>query len=55
MEKLSSGIDNNLLTVGVFIHLEKAFDTIDRTLLIDKLKHYGIHGVASDWLKSYRL
>ena len=53
MEKLSSGIDNNLVTVGVFIDLKKAFDTIDHTLLIDKLNYYGIRGTASDWLKSY--
>ena len=31
MEKLSSGIDNSLVAVGVFIDLKKAFDTIDHT------------------------
>ena len=53
MEKLSSGIDKSKVTVGVFIDLKKAFDTIDHTLLIDKLKYYGTQGIASNWLKSY--
>ena len=33
--------------------LKNAFDTIDDTLLIDKLKYYGIQGTVSTWLKSY--
>ena len=53
MEKLSSGIDNSLATVAVFIDLKKAFNTIDHSLLIDKLKYYGIRGTACEWLKSY--
>lgn len=39
--------------IGIFIDLKKAFDTIDNTILIEKLKYYGIDGPFNDLLKSY--
>ena len=34
--------ENNLYTLGVFINLSKALDTVDETILIKKFKLYGI-------------
>ena len=46
VDKLSAAIDDKLINIGVFIELAKAFDTVDHKILMFKLEHYGIGGVA---------
>src|SRR3984893_6694676 len=53
MTKLSEAIDNNEYTIGIFIDLSKAFDTINHDILIKKLEMYGIRGIPNLLLRSY--
>ena len=46
-------MDEGLHTIGVFLDLCKAFDTLEHEVLFDKLAIYGIRGVALQWYKSY--
>ena len=37
---------------GVFVDLQKAFDTVCHQILLAKMNHCGICGVSNDWLKN---
>ena len=53
IEDVRNAIDGGNYAVGVFIDLQKAFDTVDHNILLSKLNHYGIRGKANDWFRSY--
>ena len=53
VDKLSEAADKKLVSIGVFIDLAKAFDTVDHTILLRKLEHYGVRGVPLSWFRSY--
>ena len=52
-EHCHESADNRKLKMTVFLDLKKAFDTVDHTILIDKLFKYGIKGKDREWFKSY--
>ena len=52
-ELIRESLDNNGFAAGIFIDLKKAFDTVEHSILIHKLRHYGIRGKALDTLRSY--
>ena len=52
-ENVKSALDNKMHACGIFVDLQKAFDTVNHKILLDKLSHYGIRGIANDWFSSY--
>jgi len=53
VDNLLSAIDNGLYTCGLFIDFSKAFDTVDHSILLSKLEHYGFRGKSKSWFSSY--
>ena len=51
--KIQRSIDNGTNSCGIFLDLCNAFDTVDHRIILDKLKYYGIRGVANHWFASY--
>ena len=52
-EQIRNACDKGLYTCGIYLDLQKAFDTVNQTILLAKLKHYGIKGTSLDWFKSF--
>ena len=52
-ENIRKALSDGNIYCGVFMDLQKAFDTVDHQILISKSNHYGIWGVSNDWFKSY--
>ena len=52
-DKISRAIENNEYTLGIFLDLSKAFDTVNHEILLKKLNFYGIRGTALDWFERY--
>ena len=52
-ERIKQTIDRGNFACGVFIDLKRTFDTVNHTIMLHKLEHYGIRGIPLQWFKSY--
>ena len=52
-EQIRNACEKGLYTCGVYLDLQKAFDTVNPNILLAKLKHYRIKSTSFDWFKSF--
>ena len=53
MDNIIQDMDMGKIPISVFLDLLKAFDTLDHTILLEKLKLYGICGNELKLFKNY--
>ena len=53
LKKLHNALHKGECAIGIFLDFQKAFNTVNHGILLDKLSHYGIRGPAYDWFSSY--
>ena len=52
-ENIRKNLDEGNIGRGIFVDLQKAFDTVEHDIPLSKLEHYGIRGLANEFFKSY--
>ena len=52
-DNIRQALDEKYIGCGIFVDLQKAFETVGHKILLVKLNHYGILGVSNDWFRSY--
>ena len=53
IESIKSFIDTVNYIGGIFIDLQKTFDTVNHDILCDKLAYYGFRGISELLIKSF--
>ena len=53
VDKIIDSLNNGKFVIGLFLAFKKAFDTVNHEIMLSKLYHYGIRGVAHKWFGSY--
>ena len=52
MNQITDAFSQGKYILGIFIDLSKAYDTVNRNNLLEKLKAYGIQSQNLKWFRS---
>jgi hypothetical protein len=52
-DSVLKSLNQKMHASGVFCDLAKAFDCVNREILLTKLHYFGIQGVTASWFRSY--
>ena len=52
-EKIREQLDSGKYGCRIFVDFQKAFDTVDHTILTQKVNYYGVRGKTNNWFSSY--
>ena len=52
-EQIKFSIEKGMYGCGIFLDLKKAFDTVNHSILLRKLEHYGVRETSLHWFTSY--
>ena len=52
-KKIHKQLDSGKYGCRIFVDFQKAFDTVDHTVLTQKFNCYGVRGKANNWFSSY--
>ena len=53
IDRISTRMDNKEILINIYLDMSKTFDTLDQSILIDKLEFYGVKVVALHLLNNY--
>ena len=53
IESIKTELDRGNFACGIFIDIQKAFDTVSHNILLSKLNYYGLRGVCNEWFESF--
>ena len=53
VNRIQGNMYKGMFSCGVFVDLQKALDTVDHHIALQKLSHYGIRGIINNCFFSY--
>ena len=53
MDTVVQAIDNKNVTCAAFLDLQKAFDSLDHVILLQRLSELGVNGIELVWFTNY--